>query len=605
MRIEKIEISNYKSVANSQVLSLHDKVTAVIGKNESGKSNVLDCIGNVSISSSDESYRRKMSQPSRYNLQDDTAVTLIFRIDEEERSKLNVQDKITIIQYRTNDTPFMGRIVQGFGKEYFENPDFGNKLDKIKEILANHFPLQHNLHKQIFNSALSALDDLAVIHNLKWKSQISFLFTLEKQIPNQEDAVLFRQQLEYIQRYSDRYYDIFPDIVYYTEQNLNSQYSFKKDDFDNLRTSHGEMLINFIKAAKFNENLFEEMMLTYDSGRKQDLIDDLKELIDAQINRQFNQFYPQEIVSIVPSVENSSLKFFVKSNSRNITISERSNGLKWYLNLFITLLSKNIQNKNILFVIDEPGVHLHVDAQKELRRLFYELPSNYQILYSTHSPFMISENHISDIKVIQKNQEGITEIVNSVFSENILQTTKKETLSPILKSIGMSQQYVFGAYPGKINVITEGITDSMYLRAMAKNLDENRFVFIPAIGASNIYNLGLILWGWGFKYICLYDFDSAGIREQKKAINKYGLENTISLSNVCDGEDITIEDLIDDADFELVDLKKELVKKSVSKMLEAKKLCHNLSSADVVISELTRNNFTVLFDLMEKSFVKN
>ena len=68
---------------------------------------------------------------------------------------------------------------------------------------------------------------------------------------------------------------------------------------------------------------------------------------------------------------------------------------------------------------------------------------------------------------------------------------------------------------------------------------------------------------------------------------------------------MSIEDLIDDADFELVDLKKELDKKSVSKMLEAKKLCHNLSSADVVISELTRNNFTVLFDLMEKSFVKN
>ena len=134
MRIEKIEISNYKSVANSQVLSLHDKVTAVIGKNESGKSNVLDCIGNVSISSSDESYRRKMSQPSRYNLQDDTAVTLIFRIDEEERSKLNVQDKITIIQYRTNDTPFMGRIVQGFGKEYFENPDFGNKWIRSKNF---------------------------------------------------------------------------------------------------------------------------------------------------------------------------------------------------------------------------------------------------------------------------------------------------------------------------------------------------------------------------------------------------------------------------------------------------------------------------------------
>lgn len=134
MRIEKIEISNYKSVSNPQHLSLQNKVTALIGKNESGKSNVLDCIGNLDINSSNETTRRLISHPSRDKLKDSSEVILTFRIDEEVKSNLNVQYQNTKIQFSTNDTPFMGRIIQGFGKEYFENSEFLRSLENSKKF---------------------------------------------------------------------------------------------------------------------------------------------------------------------------------------------------------------------------------------------------------------------------------------------------------------------------------------------------------------------------------------------------------------------------------------------------------------------------------------
>lgn len=45
-------------------------------------------------------------------------------------------------------------------------------------------------------------------------------------------------------------------------------------------------------------------------------------------------------------------------------VSERSNGLRWYLNLFVALKANHTKSSNVIFLMDEPGVHLHVDAQK-------------------------------------------------------------------------------------------------------------------------------------------------------------------------------------------------------------------------------------------------
>lgn len=600
MRIEKIEISNYKSISNQQSLSLHNDVTTIIGKNESGKSNVLDCIGNINVNSSNDTTRGLIRFPSRNKLDLPTEVSITFVIDEKMKEYFNVKSQRTKIEFNTNDTPFTGRISSGFGKEFFDSSEYVLRVEKLRDILTAHFNAQHKFHNQIFYTALPILEKLSEIHNLNWKAQIQYMFSLKKHILNDDDSKEFYQNLEFVQNYINRYYDKFPEIFYYKEENLNSTYAFKKEDFNNLRSTHGNMLVNFIRAVGIDEQIFQEMMLTGDSGRKQDLIDELVELINENVNKQFNAFYPQERVSLVVRIENNTLRFFVKGTSGNINISERSNGLKWYLNLYITILSNNIRSENLLFVIDEPGVYLHVDAQKELRRLFYNLPYNYQILYSTHSPFMISEDHISDIKVIQKNKKGETEIVNSVFSEKILDSSKKESLSPILKSIGMSQEHILGIHRDKINVITEGITDAVYLRAIAKYLDEDKFVFIPAVGASNIYNLGLILWSWGMRYVCLYDYDKAGIREQTKAREKYGLANTINLSSVCNGENITIEDLIDKNDFELCGLKKELVKKSESKMIDAVRLSRFMDNENIVISNETKLNFATLFDEMAK-----
>ena len=60
--------------------------------------------------------------------------------------------------------------------------------------------------------------------------------------------------------------------------------------------------------------------------------------------------------------DTDSLNFLVKTNNKFLDLSERSNGLKWYLNMYLQLIAKtkkyNIENFVVL--LDEPGVYLRV-----------------------------------------------------------------------------------------------------------------------------------------------------------------------------------------------------------------------------------------------------
>ena len=76
-------------------------------------------------------------------------------------------------------------------------------------------------------------------------------------------------------------------------------------------------------------------------------------------------------------LDTESLNFVVKTNNKYLDLSERSNGLKWYLNMYIQLLAKTKKYdiENYVVLLDEPGVYLHVNAQKEILNLFENFTS--------------------------------------------------------------------------------------------------------------------------------------------------------------------------------------------------------------------------------------
>lgn len=281
--------------------------------------------------------------------------------------------------------------------------------------------------------------------------------------------------------------------------------------------------------------------------------DKLKEIIE-----QFNQFYTQEKVVMNAKFENDSLNFAVKTTKKYMDFDERSNGLKWYLNMFIQIISKtNSSNiENYIILIDEPGVYLHVNAQKEVLKLFEDFATkNNQVVYTTHSPFMIYEDKPYRTRLIIKDDNGNSNIGNKYYSLPHKMGSKTETLTPLLTAMGMSMNYnILSINNEKDNVITEGISDYNYIKGYfyLKN-DNNIPNIIPSVSVDNINNIASIFIGWGCNFKVILDQDNAGRKQYKILTSKLA----INPSNIvfADGEKdpnnkktFTIEEIFSDND---------------------------------------------------------
>ena len=294
------------------------------------------------------------------------------------------------------------------------------------------------------------------------------------------------------------------------------------------------------------------------------------------------------------------------------SFSERSNGLRWYLNTFIDAKANDVADSNVLYLLDEPGIFLHVNAQKELLQLFNHLANKgNQIVYTTHSPYMLdtSGDSVHRIRAVVKNEKGNTSIYKTAYDSRISPISQKDTLAPIISALGMNLYDTFGPAKDKLNIVTEGMSDYIYLCTMAKvlNIDMDKYVIVPSVGASNCVNICSILHGWGCRYIALFDYDKAGVETGGEVMRaKMMLEyrtHFCYINNVSE-EDISrktykqnsymVEDLIIRSEIDR--FCKEAGYSNVDKTLTAKIMSNAILSGAFKIREESKDNFRKLFD---------
>src|SRR5699024_9315599 len=321
-------------------------------------------------------------------------------------------------------------------------------------------------------------------------------------------------------------YNLFAEFYKYVENPLLSQYTIN-NDFLEKDSAQLRSLNKLLVASGCSIDDIKTACIDHaNNGRGMDAKEKIEHGIKTKIEEGFNNFYKQEeYVRVIAAINKTRLSLYIKTGRPILSVSERSQGLKWYLNLYIDILANNLEKKNVVFLIDEPGVYLHVDAQKKVLDLFDELAKdNNQIVYTTHSPFMLNEHRLDRIRAIQKDATGNSEIITSILSEKIVGSSKSESLSPLISSLGMKVYQNIGMAENNMNVITEGYFDAIYLDTMSKKLEVKNMKFIPSIGASKSVYLSSIMWGWGLPFKVLFDSDKAGREGRKSILKAYAYE---------------------------------------------------------------------------------
>lgn len=149
------------------------------------------------------------------------------------------------------------------------------------------------------------------------------------------------------------------------------------------------------------------------------------------ITRQIRQVWSQEpTVEIKLSVNGKVLYIDISDDTTVFDTPEsRSLGFRWYLSFYINFLAQaNEANANeYIFLIDEPGIHLHPAGQKDLVKVLENLATKNQVIYTTHSPFMINRDFPERVRLVTKTKEG-THIDSEAYRQN---------WKPLRKSIGL------------------------------------------------------------------------------------------------------------------------------------------------------------------------
>ena len=70
-----------------------------------------------------------------------------------------------------------------------------------------------------------------------------------------------------------------------------------------------------------------------------------------------------------------------------------------------------------IYLFDEPGVLLHPQGQRDLLQVFEQLADDNQIVYATHSLFLLNQNFPERHRLIFKDGEG-TKVDQKPYRQN-------------------------------------------------------------------------------------------------------------------------------------------------------------------------------------------
>jgi AAA ATPase-like protein len=155
-----------------------------------------------------------------------------------------------------------------------------------------------------------------------------------------------------------------------------------------------------------------------------------------------------------------------------VPLDRKGEGLRWFLSLFVEL-QQSWRRKALcnLFLIDEPGVYLHPAAQADLRSLFTKLLSEApqkQILYTTHSPFLLDWARPHQVRVVDRDEGGTSIVVDKPYHS---EHRKFNFWEPFRRSIGLFLGDL--GLLGEKNLFVEGVIDQILLSHLSAQAARN------------------------------------------------------------------------------------------------------------------------------------
>jgi len=268
------------------------------------------------------------------------------------------------------------------------------------------------------------------------------------------------------------------------------------------------------------------------------------------ITERFSAWWKQRRHQIRYHADGPYFRIWVADDKRpgvEIELESRSKGFQWFFSFYLVFLVESEEgHKDAILLLDEPGLDLHPTAQQELIAFFETLSGPNQLLYTTHSPFLIDGQHLHRVRCVVEGDDGISRVSVGEWPKD------RETIFPLQAAAGYAM--VVALFRHKRNVLVEGLGDYLYLHALnllcraAKRTALPEDIYItPCGGAKYVGHLAALFLGQKVRPLILLDADDAG-RARRDALlkNLYASEHgmVVVLDEVLNRAECEVEDLI-------------------------------------------------------------
>jgi len=311
----------------------------------------------------------------------------------------------------------------------------------------------------------------------------------------------------------------------------------------------------------------------------------------------------------------------------DIELHQRSEGFQWLVSFFIVFFAEAAgKHKNAILLLDEPGLSLHGLKQREFRSTLSRLAESNQMIYTTHSPFLVGPDELALVRVVEMLDRTVGTKVHTTVSSG-----DPAALLPLQEALGYDLAQ--SLFTQERNLVLEGLTDYWYLEGTAALLREagvvslnEKIALVPAASAGKVVYYATILYAQNFKVAALLDSDAAGDQaaQQETLIHTLGNKCIMRTKDAYSGsvtnpeiEDLLRETLIGIAkDFLGIDVTVEAAARpgrSIIDLLESTdggfskyklakaylRWAHSHAASDLAATE--RDQFKVLIEKINKA----
>jgi predicted ATP-dependent endonuclease of OLD family len=577
MRLNKVHVQTYRSIVDSGEVDIEDGVTVVVGKNEQGKTSFLRGIRSFNL----EQHFSPSDFPNhlRPQLEERQAaeipiVTLTFSLDPIDRKTLlgivnGIESSDALRSTKYYDNHYEYWLIDSAGREaplQFAPPDIAAPTTKIKQAVEGlkskmqvhgqrlpSFAANQERIEQITAAVLSGdlrnpaqLDDLIKTYKTSLKTLLATDQPVLDDITaatTELDGAVVTIQAAYKQDASQLLKQRIPNFILHSTTADNIPNEVNVADFVANPETVSKGMSNLCRAAGLSVQKISELAATNDTAHREAYEDHYKGTISGGLN----EFWTQAEYNVHFRIDKEKLSVSISDGTytQRIPPSDRSEGFQWYLSFYATLLNDVGMSNQSVMLLDNPGLELHMDGQRDIKRfLEVRVSLTSQVIYVTHSPAMIDAFNLQQVRRVelQGNQNG------TKVKELVVAADGSDLLEPVRAAIGMS--LVSSLVLNEWNILVEGAADKPIVEGIFyRHYSElqKRVIVNGSVSESKDAFLVHLYHRTGLPYIVLLDADSGG-RELLQELSRCGIPKSkiINLRDVFKSpeHDFAIEDIL-------------------------------------------------------------